>query len=121
MRVSTGSRGKGSRRLPGRDGGARRQEAGEHWRIHVPSAVQRELGLQHPTHEFRFRIYSAELATALGGLDASLARLGISYHIKSLGRSTILMGLIRTARFRLLVPEVAAGRVAEVLRQVGAA
>src|SRR2546423_15552011 len=97
------SRGKGSRRLPGRDGRGRKSPTRAHWKTHVPSAVSLESDLQQPTSEVRFRLWSSELPAKLAKLDDALSGSSVPFHIKSLGRSAVVMGLIRTARFRLTV------------------
>lgn len=53
--------------------------------------------------DFRFRLWSSVVPAKLAELDAALSEAGIPYFIKSLGRSDVVTGLIRTARFRLVV------------------
>src|SRR5512144_3128972 len=93
------SRGKGSRRLPGRDGGARRRQKVRPWRDYVPSAVGLETELDQPSCAIRFRIYEDALPNCLAGLDKELSDLGVPFHIKSLGLKRQFYGIIREARF----------------------
>ena len=119
--IGGGSRGKGSRRLPGRDGGAGKKAKRTAWREYVPSAVGLELALEPPTREFRFRLHSQEVPVKLKRLDAALSGLGVPFHIKSLGRSSQFFGILQSARFQLLVSERAGEVAREVLRELGAA
>jgi hypothetical protein len=86
----------------------------------VPSAVGLESDLHQATTEFRFRLWSSEVPAKLAALDRELADSTIAYHIKSLGRSDVIMGLFRTARFRLVVSADDAEAAEAVVRKLAA-
>jgi hypothetical protein len=78
-----------------------------------------EVDLEQPTTRYRFRIYSSEIPSKLPHLDAALSNLGVPFHIKSLGRSSVIYGIIRTARFEVLVSDNHAEAVGDVVREIG--
>jgi hypothetical protein len=120
MRVAkSGSQGKGKRRFPGRDGGARKRAKHGSWRDLVPSAVRLELTLEPPIHEFRFEFAGQVLAVRLRQLDAHLSQSGAPFHIKCLGRSKRFRDFPGRARFQLLVSDQHAGMTREALRALG--
>ena len=121
QRVSGRSLGKGSRRLPGRDGGARRSTSGRSWRDYVPSAVGLETGLEQPCATFRFRLFEDGLPSNLAKLDAELSQRGVPFHIKSMGLKRLFHGILREARFELRTAERHEDVVRELLRELGAA
>jgi hypothetical protein len=84
----------------------------------VPSAVGLESDLHQPTTELRFRLSSSEVPAKLEQLDRVLSDSNLPYHIKSLGRSEVIMGLFRTARFRLVVGAADAEAAEAAVRRV---
>src|SRR5437868_11698820 len=83
----SGSQGKGSRRLPWRDGGARKQRRPE-WRKQAMHAVAdpAELGETPAVLPYRPR-YGESPEHAIYCLDQAMARAGIAYFPEYWGRS----------------------------------
>jgi hypothetical protein len=110
------SLGKGSRRMSGRDGGARRRRGHEDWRNYVPAAARLETEIPSPVAELRFTFCGDGVGEKLRRLDAALSGRRIAYHIKSLGRTRKYLDMWRTARYRVVVSERFRDETSEVLR-----
>jgi hypothetical protein len=81
-----GSRGKGSRRMPWRDGGRRKQRCSE-WRKQAMHAVDDPATLEEPVAALTFRGYLCDKPEHLiYRLDQEMARAGIPYHPEYGGR-----------------------------------
>jgi len=117
-RTGVGSRGKGGRRRPWRDGGARRAtHRAVSWREYVPNALRLESAVATPTAEIRFNVWTSALATDLGALDRALRTADIPYYIQLLKRSA--GGVFQMTRFRLIVSTTDTDVMKEILREAG--
>lgn len=108
--LSPGSRGKGGRRAPGRDGGRRKQK-GVAWRKQAMHAVDDATQLGELVELSFMCPFGQSAAESIYLFDQEMARAGIRYCPE-------LRGSLRFPRFSLLVPADCADAVRAIITQI---